>query len=89
MRRSIGFIAVPVILLTPIPAIAASTSEIVNRIVRIETANPSVVLEGTLTLPGDGVRFPVLFQNSIERPCSFSLVMAEDYTESFASRDCS
>lgn len=53
MRRSIGFAVLPTILLSPIPAISDGTSEIVNRIVRVETANPSIVLEGTLTLPGD------------------------------------
>ena len=30
---------------------------------------------------------PVLFQNSVEYSCRFSVVMAEDSAESFASRD--
>ncbi len=30
---------------------------------------------------------PVLFQNSVERSCRLSVVMAEDSAESFASRD--
>ncbi len=30
---------------------------------------------------------PVLFQNSVERSYRFSVVMAEDSAESFASRD--
>ncbi len=68
MRRSIGFAVLLTILLSPIPVISAGASEIVNRIVRVETANPSVVLEGTLTLPGDGVRFPAVIMLQGEGP---------------------
>ena len=36
---------------------------------------------------GRAIAMPVLFQNSVERSCRFSVVTAEDPAESFASRD--
>ena len=48
----------------------------------IDGCNPPVDIGGTSAL-----LTPVRFQNSVERSCRFWVVTAEDWTESFASRD--
>ena len=45
------------------------------------------VLQRTARRPRLKARDRVLFENSVERSCRFSVVMAEDRAESFASRD--